>query len=227
MDIAAFAAALSAHYRIERELGRGGFAKVFLAHDLRHDRPVALKVLHPEIAATLGTERFRQEIRLAARLQHQHILGVLDSGEAANQLWFAMPYIQGESLRQRLQRARSLPVEDAVSIARQAAEVLAYAQRQGVIHRDVKPENILLTEGHALVAVFGIARALGGGSITQTGISMGTPAYLSPEQTSDAAGVDARTDVYSLGCVLYEMLSGEPPFSGPTSQAIISRVLTE
>jgi eukaryotic-like serine/threonine-protein kinase len=227
MNPEAFAEGLAGRYDIEREIGRGGFATVLLARDLRHERPVALKVLHPEIAATLGTERFKQEIRLAARLQHPHILGVLDSGEVNRQLWFTMPFIEGESVRHRLQRERQLPVDAAIRIAREAADALDYAHRHGVIHRDIKPENILLSEGHALVADFGIARALGGGAVTQTGLTMGTPAYMSPEQASDAASVDARTDVYSLGCVLYEMLAGEPPFTGPTTQAILSRALTE
>jgi eukaryotic-like serine/threonine-protein kinase len=222
-----FATGLAGQYRIERELGRGGFAVVFLAHDLRHERPVALKVLHQEIAATLGSERFKQEILLAARLQHPHILGVLDSGEVSHRLWFTMPFIEGESLRQRLARERQLPVEDAIRFARETADALDYAHRHGVIHRDIKPENILLSEGHALVADFGIARALGGESLTQTGVAIGTPAYMSPEQASNAAQVDARADVYALGCVLYEMLAGEPPFTGPTTQAILSRVLTE
>src|SRR6267143_6459737 len=158
---ARLASALSAHYRIERELGRGGMATVFLAHDLKHDRSVALKVLHPEIAAALGSERFKQEIMLAARLQHPHILSVHDSGEAAGELWFTMPFVEGESLRDRLEREHQIPVEDALRLARETAEALDYAHRHGIIHRDIKPENILLTEGHALVADFGIARALG------------------------------------------------------------------
>jgi TolB-like protein/Flp pilus assembly protein TadD len=226
-DLTALADGLAGQYRIDRELGRGGFAAVFLAQDLRHDRPVALKVLHPEIAVTLGSDRFKQEIRLAARLQHPHIVGVLDSGETDQRLWFTMPFIEGESLRHRLSRERQLPVDDAVRITREVADALDFAHRHGVIHRDIKPENILLSEGHALVADFGIARALGAGGLTQTGVSMGTPSYMSPEQASDAGAVDARTDVYSLGCVLYEMLTGEAPFTGPTTQAILSRVLTE
>ena len=204
-------------------------AKVFLAHDLKHDRSVALKVLHPELAAALGPERFHREIMLVARLQHPHILSVHDSGEAAGRLWFTMPFVEGESLRDRLDREKQLPIEDAVRIAREAAEALDYAHRHGVVHRDVKPENILLTEGHALVADFGIARALGGieQQLTGTGIAIGTPAYMSPEQASGERGIDARTDVYALGCVLFEMLAGEPPYTGPTAQAIIARALTE
>ena len=226
-DFAAFADQLAAQYRIERELGRGGFATVFLAHDLRHDRPVALKVLHPEIASTLGTDRFKQEVRLAARLQHPHIVGVLDSGETDHRLWFTMPFVEGESLRHRLNRERQLPVDGAIRLTREVADALDFAHRHGVIHRDVKPENILLAESHALVADFGIARALASGATTQTGVSMGTPSYMSPEQATNASAVDARTDVYALGCVLYEMLAGEPPFTGPTTEAILSRVLTE
>ena len=218
--------ALSGQYRIERELGRGGFATVFLAQDLRHERPVALKVLHPEIAAALGSERFKQEIRLAARLQHPHILGLYDSGEAAGHLWFTMPFVEGESLRDWLNRERQVAVDEAVRIAREVATALDYAHRHGVIHRDIKPENILLSDRHALVADFGIARAIGAGALTQTGISVGTPAYMSPEQAGGAE-LDPRTDIYSLGCVLYEMLVGEPPFSGPSTAAVISRVMTE
>ena len=222
-------AALADRYRLDRELGRGGFAVVYLAHDIRHDRPVALKVLHPEIAASLGTERFEREIHTAARLQHPHILTVYDSGTAGDgQLWFAMPFIEGESLRDRLDRERQLPLADALRIAREVAGALDYAHRHGVIHRDIKPENIMLSEAHALVADFGIARALGGaGSLTQTGMSIGTPAYMSPEQASGDKNIDARSDVYALGCVLYEMLAGEPPFTGPTAQAIIAQVLTD
>ena len=219
--------ALADRYRIEREIGRGGFATVFLAHDLQHDRPVALKVLHPEVAATLGPERFRQEIRLAARLQHPYVLGVFDSGETSNQLWFTMPFVEGESLRDRIARERQLPVDLALRVGQQVAEALDYAHRHGVIHRDIKPENILLTGAHALVADFGIARALGNQAATQTGVVLGTPAYMSPEQAAGTAPVDARTDIYALGCVLYEMLAGETPFTGPTPQAILSRALTE
>jgi serine/threonine protein kinase/tetratricopeptide (TPR) repeat protein len=227
--------ALADRYRIERELGRGGMATVYLAQDLRHDRPVALKVLHPQLGATLGPERFQREIRLAARLQHPHILSVLDSGTVPRPsggpelLWFTMPYVEGESLRDRLTRERQLPVADAVRIAREAAEGLDYAHRHGVIHRDVKPENILLSEGHALVADFGIARALGGGDerLTSTGLTVGTPAYMSPEQAAGARELDARSDLYSLGLVLYEMLAGEPPFAGATPQAAIARRMVE
>ncbi len=224
--------ALRDRYRFERELGRGGMGTVYLVDDLRHERPVALKVLHPELAATLGPERFLREIRLAARLQHPHLLSVHDSGDAAGRLWFTMPYIEGESLRDRLRRDRQLPVEEAVLIAQQAARALDYAHRHGVLHRDIKPENILLTEdGEALVADFGIGCALGAADaderLTETGLVVGTPAYMSPEQASGERQLDGRSDLYSLGCVLYEMLAGEPPFTGPTAQAIVARRLTE
>jgi len=222
-------AGLANRYRLERELGRGGMATVFLAQDLRHDRPVALKVLHPELAATLGSERFQREIRLAARLQHPHILTVLDSGEASGHLWFTMPFVEGESLRDRLSREKQLPVEDAVRIVREAALALEYAHQHGVVHRDIKPENILLTsDGSTLVADFGIARAIRGEGeqLTETGMAVGTPAYMSPEQASGERDLDARSDVYALGSVLYEMLAGGPPFSGATAQAVIAQTLT-
>src|SRR5712692_10899084 len=204
-------------------------ATVYLARDLKHDRPVALKVLHPELAASLGPDRFQREIKLAARLQHPHILTVHDSGETAGQLWFTMPYVEGESLRDRLRRERQLAVEDAVRITREAAQALQYAHEHGVVHRDIKPENLLLTrDGNTLVADFGIARALGGEErLTQTGMSVGTPAYMSPEQASGDKTIDARTDVYSLGAVLFELLAGEPPYTGPTAQAIILKRFTE
>ncbi len=217
--------ALQGKYRLEKQLGAGGMATVFLAQDLRHDRPVALKVLHTGLAATLGPERFQQEIRLAARLQHPHILTVHDSGGAAGRLWFTMPFVQGESLRDRLVREKQLPLDDALRITREIADALHYAHQQGIIHRDIKPENILLTGSHALVADFGIARALrgDGDSLTGTGLTVGTPTYMSPEQSTGERDVDARTDVYALGSMLYEMLAGEPPFTGPTPQAVISK----
>ncbi|HEX2450576.1 MAG TPA: protein kinase [Gemmatimonadales bacterium] len=218
---------LSGRYLLERELGRGGMATVYLARDLKHDRPVALKVLRPELAATLGPERFQREIRFAARLQHPHIVSVYDSGETASRLWFTMPFVEGESLRDRLRREHQLPLDDAVRVAREAAEALGYAHEHGVIHRDVKPENIMLTrDGNTLVADFGIARAVAGEPgehLTATGMSVGTPAYMSPEQAAGASEMDARTDVYSLGCVLFEMLTGEPPFTGTTPQSVIAK----
>ena len=223
-------AGLADQYTLERELGRGGMATVFLAQDLKHRRPVALKVLLPDLAHSLGSDRFHREIEIAARLQHPHILTVLDSGENAGQFWFTMPYVEGESLRARLTRERQLPVEDALRIAREAAQALQYAHEHGVIHRDIKPENLLLTrDGNTLVSDFGIARALGGGEeqLTQTGMSVGTPAYMSPEQAAGERTLDARTDIYSLAVVLYEMLAGEPPYTGPTAQAILARRFTE
>jgi eukaryotic-like serine/threonine-protein kinase len=241
--IAALREALRDRYEFERELGRGGMATVWLARDLRHDRPVALKVLHPELAMSLGPERFQREIRLAARLQHPHILTVLDSGTVGwaqgregagaqggtERLWFTMPYVEGESLRDRLRRERQLPVDAALRIATEAARGLAYAHEHGIVHRDIKPENILLTrDGSTLVADFGIARALGGDDgLTQTGMAVGTPAYMSPEQAAGDKNLDARTDQYSLAAVLYEMLSGEAPWTGATAQAIAAKRLTE
>jgi serine/threonine protein kinase/TolB-like protein len=218
---------LTGSYVLERELGRGGMATVFLAQDLKHDRPVALKVLLPELAATLGPDRFQREIRFAARLQHPHILTVLDSGAGAGQLWFTMPYVEGESLRARIRREGQLALKDALRIAREAAQALHYAHQRQIVHRDIKPENILLTaDGSTLVADFGIARALGGeagDALTQTGMSVGTPQYMSPEQASGDRAVDARSDIYSLASVLYEMLAGEPPYTGATPQVILMR----
>ncbi|HWB43736.1 MAG TPA: protein kinase [Gemmatimonadales bacterium] len=219
-------AALADRYRLERELGRGGMATVFLAHDLKHDRRVALKLLHAELAQTVGPERFQREIRLAARLQHPHLLPVFDSGDTgAGQLWFTMPFVDGESLRDRLRRERQLAQYEALRIAGEAAQALQYAHEQGVIHRDLKPENILLTrDGSTLVADFGVAQALSGAeALTATGLAVGTPAYMSPEQATGQAKLDVRTDIYSLGCVLYEMLVGEPPFTGANVQAILAK----
>ena len=220
-----FEAALDG-YVLERELGRGGMATVYLARDLKHGRRVALKVLQPELAATLGTERFLREIRVTAQLDHPHILTIHDSGAAAGLLWYTMPYVEGESLRERLRRETQLPVEEAVRLTCEVSDALDYAQSQGVIHRDIKPENILLSRGHALVADFGVAKAVatGGVQLTEDGMAVGTPAYMSPEQASGGA-VDARTDVYALGCVLYEMLAGQPPYTGPTAQAVIGQTL--
>jgi serine/threonine-protein kinase len=221
-----FAAALADRYRLERELGRGGMATVYLAHDLRHDRPVALKLLRPELAASLGPERFLQEIRIAARLRHPHILPLHDSGETAGRLWYTMPYVEGESLRQRLAREGQLPIEQAVRIATQVLSALGHAHAHGVIHRDIKPENVLLEDGEAVVADFGVARAItaaGHERLTETGLALGTPAYMSPEQAAGSGELDGRSDVYALGCVLYEMLAGQPPFLGHTAQQLLAR----
>ena len=222
--------ALSDRYRIERELGAGGMATVYLAQDLRHDRLVALKVLRNDLAAVIGAERFLQEIRTTANLQHPHILPLHDSGQVDGTVFYVMPYIDGESLRDRLNRDKQLPVEDALRFAREVADALGYAHERGIIHRDIKPENILLQRGHALVADFGIALAAsrtGGSRMTETGLSLGTPHYMSPEQAMGERGLGPRSDVYALGCVCYEMLCGEPPFTGPTPQAIVARVMTE
>ena len=222
------ASALADRYRIERELGAGGMATVYLAHDLRHDRQVAVKVLRPELAAVIGAERFLSEIRTTANLQHPHILPLFDSGVADSFLYYVMPYVQGISLRDRLAREKQLPIGEAVRIASEIASALDYAHRHGVIHRDIKPENILLHDGSALVADFGIALAASkaGTRMTETGMSLGTPQYMSPEQAMGERELDPRSDVYALGCVMYEMLTGEPPFSGPTAQAIVAKVMT-
>jgi len=220
---------LADRYRIERELGAGGMATVYLAEDVRHRRKVALKVLHPELSAVLGPERFLKEIELTASLQHPHILPLFDSGEAAGQLFYVMPFVQGETLRARLERERQLSIGESIRLATEVADALSYAHGLGVIHRDIKPENILLQGGHALVADFGIALAVqqaGGQRMTQTGLSLGTPQYMSPEQATGEKTIDARADVYALGAVTYEMLIGEPPFTGPTAQAIVARILT-
>ena len=224
-------ASLKDRYTVERELGTGGMATVYLAHDLRHDREVAIKVLHPDLGAAMGGERFLAEIRTTAKLQHPHILPLLDSGDAGNALlYYVMPLVTGETLRARLERERQLPIPDAVRLAREVAAALDYAHRHGVIHRDIKPENILLHDGSALVADFGIALAVqqaGGARMTHTGLSLGTPQYMSPEQAMGEKLVDARSDVYALGVVTYEMLCGEPPFTGPSVQAIVAKSMTE
>ncbi len=215
---------LGGRYAIERELGQGGMAIVYLAHDVRHDRKVALKVLRPEISAEIGAERFLREIKMAAGLTHPHILPVFDSGEADGLLFYVMPNMAGRSLRERLDRERQLPLDEALRITREVASALDYAHRHQVVHRDIKPENILLHEGAAMVADFGIGKALSGGSsVTQTGMALGTPAYMSPEQAGGESNIDGRSDLYSLGCVLYEMLTGEPPFTGPTAQSVIAK----
>jgi len=219
-------AALAGHYTIDRELGHGGMAIVYLAHDVRHDRRVALKVLRPEIAAALGAERFLREIHIAAGLSHPNILPLYDSGDAGGVLYYVMPYVEGESLRDRLTREGPMPLGDALAIATETADALGHAHTHDVVHRDVKPENILLSGGHALVADFGIARAIsaaGGDQLTETGMLIGTPAYMSPEQATAQRAVDGRADIYALGCVLYEMLAGAPPFSGPSTQAVLAR----
>jgi serine/threonine-protein kinase len=234
---AALTAALASHYRLDRELGQGGMATVYLAHDLKHDRDVALKVLRPELAAVLGGDRFLQEIRLTAQLQHPHIVPLLDSGEVlagpgipGPYLYYVLPYIEGESLRERLTRERQLPLEDALRITRAVAGALQYAHDRGVIHRDIKPENILLSRGEPIVADFGIALAVeqaGGTRFTETGLSLGTPRYMSPEQAAGDRALDGRSDQYSLACVLYEMLAGEPPFTGASLQAITAKKLAD
>jgi len=221
--------ALADRYALERELGRGGMATVYLARDLRHDRQVALKVLRPELAAVIGAERFLAEIKTTANLQHPHILPLHDSGEVNGTVFYVMPFVEGESLRDRLTREKQLPVADSVRIATGIAGALDYAHRRNVIHRDIKPENILLHDGQALVADFGIALAAattGGTRMTETGMSLGTPHYMSPEQAMGERDLDGRTDVYALGCVTYEMLTGTPPFDGPTAQAIVAKVLS-
>ena len=222
--------ALSQTYTIDRELGRGGMATVYLAQDVRHERLVALKVLHPELAASLGPERFLREIKVAARLNHPHILALHESGEADGFLYYVMPYVEGESLRERLDRDQLLPVDEAIHHARSIASALDYAHRQQIVHRDIKPENVMLYEGEAMVMDFGIAKAVstaGSETLTQTGMMVGTPAYVSPEQAAGETNLDGRSDQYSLACMLFEMLSGERPFTGPTAQAIMAKRFTE
>ena len=222
--------ALGDRYEVEREIGAGGMATVYLARDLRHDRPVALKVLKPELAAVIGAERFLQEIKVTAQLQHPHILPLHDSGQVDGTVFYVMPYVAGESLRARLDRERQLSVDTAIRITTEVASALDYAHRRGVIHRDIKPDNILLHDGTALVADFGIALAVssaGANRLTETGLSLGTPQYMSPEQAMGEREITGRTDIYSLGCVLYAMLVGEPPFTGPSPQSVVARMLTE
>jgi Tol biopolymer transport system component/tRNA A-37 threonylcarbamoyl transferase component Bud32 len=221
-------AALGGRYRVERELGAGGMATVYLADDVRHGRRVAIKVVRPELAAALGSERFLREITMTASLRHPHIVPLYDSGGGDGTLYYIMPFVEGESLRERLRREKQLPVEDALRIAGEVADALSYAHGRGIIHRDIKPENILLESGHAVVADFGIAQAIdvaGGERLTQTGVAIGTPAYMSPEQVAGEKNLDARSDVYALACVLYEMLAGQPPFTGPTAESVIHQHL--
>ncbi len=222
-------AALKGRYTIEREIGSGGMATVYLAEDLKHDRQVAVKVLRPDLAAAVGLERFSREIKIAARLRHAHILPLYDSGDAYGFLYFVMPYVDGESLRDRLHREKQLPIGAALQIAREVAEALSYAHERDVVHRDIKPENVMLSDGHAEVVDFGIARAVtpaGAEQLTQPGAPMGTPAYMSPEQVSGSQRVDGRSDIYSLGCVLFEMLAGRPPYTGPTVESIVQQHMT-
>ena len=229
-DLSRLAAALADRYTLERELGQGGMATVYLAEDLKHKRKVALKVLKPELAAVLGAERFVQEITTTASLQHPHILPLFDSGEAGSFLFYVMPYIEGETLRGKLDRETQLGVEEAVRIASDVASALHYAHEHGVIHRDIKPENILLHDGRPMVADFGIALAVSaaaGGRMTETGLSLGTPHYMSPEQATAEKDITARSDVYSLASVLYEMLTGSPPHVGASAQQIIMKIVTE
>ncbi len=224
-ELEQFTVAVAERYAVERELGRGGMATVYLARDLKHDRQVAIKVMRPEIASALNAERFLREIAVAGRLQHPNIVMLLDSGQADGLLYYVMPYVEGESLAERLERDRQLPIEDAVAIAQDVASALGYAHDHGVIHRDIKPDNIMLTGGHAVVVDFGIGKALEAESekLTQTGMSLGTPTYMSPEQALGERDIDGRADVYALGSVLYEMLVGEPPYTGVTLQAIIAK----
>ncbi len=221
---------LSDRYSIEREIGHGGMSVVLLARDLRHDRYVAIKVLRPDLAATLAAERFLREIRIAASLQHPNIVPLYDSGNTEGLLFFVMPYVEGESLRNRLNREKQLPIEDVIQLTSEVADALSFAHSHGIVHRDIKPENILISEGHALVADFGVARAVRQASeegLTETGLAVGTPAYMSPEQATGSEEIDGRSDIYTLGCVVYEMLSGEPPFTGPSGQAILARQVNE
>jgi len=229
------AASLAGRYEIERELGAGGMATVYVARDLRHRRQVALKVMRPDLGGGLGAERFLREIELAAGLQHPHIVPVFDSGAegqgGAKLLWYTMPLVEGESLRRRLQRVGRLPVDEALTLAAQVADALAYAHGRGVVHRDIKPENILLGGGHAMVADFGVAKAATlehdpDAPLTQLGFVVGTPHYMSPEQAAGGEAIDARSDQYSLGCTVFEMLAGEPPFAGSAGKSVVAQSLT-
>src|SRR5207342_3609582 len=224
-DPSRLAAALADRYRVERELGQGGMATVYLAEDLKHHRKVALKVLRPELAAALGPERFFREIEVAAQLQHPHILPLHDSGEAGGFLYYVMPYVDGESLRDRLTRQGALPVQDAVRLLSEVADALAEAHRRGVVHRDIKPENIMLTGRHALVTDFGVAKAIseatGRQQLTTAGVALGTPSYMAPEQAAADPNLDHRVDIYAVGCLGYELLTGRPPFVRTTPQEVL------
>jgi serine/threonine-protein kinase len=220
-------AVLAGRYTIERELGRGGMAIVYLAHDLRHDRTVAIKLLQPEITSSLTAERFLREIRITARLQHPNVLGLFDSGAEAGFCYYVMPYVEGETLRERLERQGPLPIAEAIGVAADLCEALAYAHSRGVIHRDIKPENVLFSAGQAMLADFGLARAISEGqrSITVAGMSLGTPPYMSPEQAQGLEQIDHRSDIYALGCVLFETIAGRPPFAGPSIGRVIQQHL--
>ena len=225
---ALLAEALSGRYAIERELARGGMATVYLARDVQREEPVAVKVMHPRLASALGTERFLREIEIAGTMAHPHIVPLYDSGNAGGVLYYIMPYVQGESLHERLEREKRLSLEDALRITHDVAAALGYAHGRGVLHRDVKPENILLAGGHALVADFGLARAIGATGyhrLTQTGIIVGTAYYMSPEQLREDRDLDQRADIYSLGCMLYEMLTGGPPYTGPSLKEVVTRII--
>ncbi len=223
--------ALQGRFRLERVLGRGGMATVWLAHDVKLGRAIALKVLRPDIASSLAAERFIREIRVTSNLSHPHILPLFDSGEKQGFLYYVMPYVAGETLRQRLEREKQLPVTDAIRITGEVADALDYAHRQGIVHRDIKPENIMLSEGHALVADFGVARAIAAATpadkLTETGLAVGTLHYMSPEQAEGRQEIDGRADVYALGCVLYEMLAGVPPFQGATAESVLRQHMVE
>src|SRR5512146_1451047 len=223
-------ASLADRYTFDREIGRGGMATVYRAEDVKHHRPVAIKVLHPYLAMNLGSERFLREIQIAAQLQHPHIVPLYDSGQAGDLLYYVMPFVEGESLRQRLEREPRLSLEEVLHLARSIAAALDYAHRQQVVHRDIKPENVMLHEGEPLVTDFGIAKAVTAAaaqSLTQTGTAVGTPAYMSPEQAAGEAELDGRSDIYSLGAMLFEMVTGGTPFAGPTVQAILARLFTD